>query len=115
MNTESWRKEIARARDADALLAILQRFVRALDVVDLRALPPECRPTQVHSRQDIAFWSFALSTVILAEDLEKERQALGEIALVFAEAITKTTSLAVGRKAHTLKQVMAQDGEALGS
>jgi hypothetical protein len=115
MNTEPWRKEIARARDAEVLLAILQRFVRALDVVDLRTLPAECRPTQVHSRQDIAFWSFALSTAILADELEPEREALGEIALVFAEAVTKTTSLAVGRKAHTLKQSLAHEGEALGS
>lgn len=115
MNTEPWRKEIARARDADSLLAIVQRFVRALDIVDVRTLPAECRPTQVHSRQDIAFWSFALSTAILAEEIDDERDALGEIALVFAEAITKTTSLAVGRKAHTLKQSMAHEGEALGS
>ena len=115
MNTEPWRKEIARARDADVLLGIVQRFVRALDIVDLRTLPAEYRPTQVHSRQDIAFWAFALSTAILAEEFDEEREELGEIALVFAEAVTKTTSLAVGRKAHTLKQAMAHEGEAVGS
>jgi hypothetical protein len=115
MNTEPWRKEIARARDGDALLSIVQRFVRALDIVDLRKLPAQCRPTGVHCRQDIAFWAFALSTAILAEEIDEEHEELGEIALVFAEAITKTTSLAVGRKAHTLKQAMAHEGEALGS
>jgi hypothetical protein len=107
VNTEGWRKEIARARDTEQLLKLMQRFVSALDVVDLRALPAACRPNQVHTRQDIAFWSFALATAILSEELEEERGTLGEIALVFAEATTKTTSLAVGRKAHTLPKTPA--------
>lgn len=107
MNTEAWRKEIARARDTEQLLRIVQRFVTALDMVDLRALPSECRPNQVHTRQDIAFWSFALATAVLAEDPDEESGTLGEIALVFAEATTKTTSLAVGRKPHTLPKIPA--------
>lgn len=111
MNTESWRKEIARARDAEVLLKIMQRFVRALDIVDLRMLPANCRPSQVQTRQDIAFWSFALATAVLAHEFEDERSVLGEIALVFAEATTKTTSLAVGRTARTLVQNVAHEEE----
>lgn len=107
MNTEAWRKEIARARDTETLLKTMQRFVTALDVVDLRAVPVSCRPNQVQTRQDIAFWSFALATAILSEEIEEERGILGEIALVFAEATTKTTSLAVGRKPHTLPKTPA--------
>ena len=111
MNTDAWRKEIARALDADALLKILQRFVAALDVVDRRELPSYCRPNQVQNHQDIAFWSFALATAVLSEEKPAERTALGEIALVFAEAITKTTSLAVGRKPYTLAKIPAHAEE----
>jgi hypothetical protein len=111
MNTESWRKEIARARDPESLLAIMQRFVRALDIVDLRLLPAACRPNHVQTRQDIAFWSFALATAVLAQELQEERSVMGEIALVFAEATTKTTSLAVGRTARTLAQHTAHEEE----
>jgi len=113
MNTESWRKEIARARDADTLLRIMQRFVRALDVVDMSALPASCRPSQVQTRQDIAFWSFALATAVLAQEIEEERSVLGGLALVFAEATTKTTSLAVGRTARTLVPHTAHEEQAI--
>jgi hypothetical protein len=104
MNTDGWRKEIARAQDAEALLLIVQRFVHALDVVDSRILPERCRPAHIRNRQDIAFWSFALATAMIDEAVDPAQQVLGEIALVFSEAATKTTSLAVGRKAHTLEK-----------
>jgi hypothetical protein len=111
MNTDGWRKEIARAHDPEALLRIMQRFVSALDVVDTHALPDEFRPRNVQTRQDIAFWSFALASAILSEEMESERDALGEIALVFAEAAAMTTSLAVGRKAYTPAKNLAHEGE----
>lgn len=108
MNTAAWRKEIRGAENSQDVLDIVERFVEALDGVELLELPENCRPSRIASTQEVGLWAFKLASASLAPG---QPAPLREISLVFAEAASRIAELALGRRPRTISKVDNSDFE----
>ena len=114
MNIDHWLHEISGARDAKAVVAVVTRFLEALEDVEMLDLPEGCRPAQVKSPGDVSYWAFTLAAASLSNQLEgRARDAVGDFSRVFARASSRLASLALGPDYRPMPR-MADEGNAGG-
>ena len=103
--TAQWSTLLHGSRTVDDLMAIVQQYVASWRPDELAALPENCRPSQLQSGDDVAFYAFRL---VQAQCEGESNHALEQMAVFFSIASQRLSFLMAHAAAFPAEQSALQ-------
>ena len=89
-----WQPLVREATSDAELVRIMRDFVGTLTEGEVAQLPPECRPRDIRTREDISTLAVELARTELTYPNDDDvKEVLTQLAAVFAEATTRLSQM----------------------
>lgn len=89
-----WQPLVREATSDAELVRIMRDFVATLVPDGIERLPPNCRPREIRTREDVSMLAVDLArTELTYPESDEVKEILTQLAAVFAEATTRLSQM----------------------